>query len=105
MVNKTFAITPAGYGKLPIGQFRRRKAPAKTIISPPYLTLIRCLKLKNPPILASGILDEAGSAMAEIGKQAGAVVTKSIGLQPREGYGNPAVLLPLSQNFLSLSLP
>ena len=55
-------------------------------------TTIADLNLKNPLILASGILDEAGSTMAEIGKQAGAVVTKSIGREPREGYGNPAVV-------------
>ncbi len=58
------------------------------------------LKLKNPLILASGILDEAGSTMAEVGKQAGAVVTKSIGKEPREGYGNPAVV-PLEHGILN----
>ncbi len=42
-------------------------------------TEIAGIPLKNPLILASGILDEVGSTMAEIGKQAGAIVTKSIG--------------------------
>ncbi len=58
------------------------------------------LRMKNPLILASGILDEVGSTMAEIGKQAGALVTKSIGMEPREGYGNPAVV-PLEHGILN----
>ena len=63
-------------------------------------TEIAGLRMKNPVILASGILDEVGATTAEIGKQAGAVVTKSIGLEPREGYGNPAVV-PLEHGILN----
>ena len=63
-------------------------------------TEIASISMKNPVILASGILDEVGATMAEIGKQAGAVVTKSIGKEPREGYGNPAVL-PLEYGILN----
>ena len=63
-------------------------------------TEISGLRMKNPLILASGILDEVGSTMAEIGKQAGAVVTKSVGTEPREGYGNPAVI-PLEHGILN----
>ena len=63
-------------------------------------TDIAGIVLKNPVILASGILDEVGATMAEIGKQAGAVVTKSIGIEPREGYGNPAVI-PLEHGILN----
>ena len=63
-------------------------------------TEIAGISLKNPLILASGILDEVGSTMAEIGKQTGALVTKSIGTEPREGYGNPAVL-PLEHGILN----
>jgi len=51
------------------------------------------LKLKNPTILASGILGTVGSSlrrMAELG--AGAVVTKSIGTIARVGHKNPSVI-------------
>ncbi len=63
-------------------------------------TEISGLHMKNPLILASGILDEVGSTMAEIGKQAGALVTKSIGNEPRDGYGTPAVI-PLEHGILN----
>ena len=50
------------------------------------------LHLKNPLILASGILDESGETMLRIAKNgAGGIVTKSIGKEPREGYENPVV--------------
>ncbi len=51
------------------------------------------LELPNPTILASGILGYTAdmlSAVAENG--AGAVVTKSVGLEPRLGYANPTVV-------------
>jgi len=44
-------------------------------------------------MLASGIMDEdAGSMQRMIDCGAGAIVTKSIGIQPRTGYPNPTVL-------------
>lgn len=56
-------------------------------------TNIASLKLDNPTILASGLMGEdAGSMKRIIGCGAGAVVTKSIGLKPREGYLNPTVV-------------
>lgn len=56
-------------------------------------TKIASLKLSNPTILASGLMDEdAGSMQRIINCGAGAVVTKSIGLKPREGYPNPTVI-------------
>jgi dihydroorotate dehydrogenase (NAD+) catalytic subunit len=56
-------------------------------------TIISSLRLKNPTLLASGIMDEdAGSMQRMIDSGAGAIVTKSIGMQPREGYANPTVL-------------
>jgi len=56
-------------------------------------TTIGSLRLKNPTILASGIMDEdAGSMLRMVACGAGAVVTKSIGMQPREGYTNPTVI-------------
>ncbi len=51
------------------------------------------IKLRNPTVLASGILDETGGSMARVAKAgAGAVVTKSIGAEPRLGYPNPTVV-------------
>ena len=44
-------------------------------------------------MLASGIMDEdAGSIQRIIDSNAGAIVTKSIGLYPREGYPNPTLI-------------
>jgi len=44
-------------------------------------------------MLASGIMDEdAGSMQRMIHSGAGAIVTKSIGIQAREGYPNPTVI-------------
>ena len=50
------------------------------------------IKLDNPLILASGILDENGYTMARILREgAAAVVTKSIGSDERTGYMPPVV--------------
>jgi len=50
------------------------------------------LKLRNPTMLAAGILGLSGASLREVIKKgAGAVVTKSVGLKPRQGYPNPAV--------------
>ncbi|MFP3872748.1 MAG: dihydroorotate dehydrogenase [Candidatus Natronoplasma sp.] len=48
----------------------------------------------DPPlILASGILDQTSDSMARIIKNGmGGVVTKSIGMEPREGHPNPTVV-------------
>lgn len=51
------------------------------------------LRMSSPVILASGILGETGpSLIRAVRAGAGAVVTKSIGSQPRDGYPNPTVL-------------
>ena len=56
-------------------------------------TKIASLTLKNPTILASGLMDEdAGSMKRIINCGAGAVVTKSIGVKAREGYANPTIV-------------
>ncbi len=53
-------------------------------------TTIKTLHFKNPTMLASGIMDEdAGSMKRVLHSGAAAVVTKSIGLQPRIGHLNP----------------
>ncbi|MFH1100716.1 MAG: dihydroorotate dehydrogenase [Methanobacteriota archaeon] len=60
---------------------------------PDLSTRLTSLHLKNPTILASGILGEdAGSIHRIIKSGAGAIVTKSIGLTAREGYPNPTVV-------------
>ena len=57
--------------------------------------------LRNPTMLASGFLDETGGSMLRVYKAgAGAVVTKSIGPEPRLGYPNPTVV-PLDVGLLN----
>ena len=49
--------------------------------------------LRNPTILASGIMGTTASSLKRIyGEGAGAVTTKSIGPEEREGHKNPTVL-------------
>jgi len=56
-------------------------------------TTLSTLRLKNPTMLASGIMDEdAGSMQRMIHSGAAAIVTKSIGLSPRDGYANPTIV-------------
>ncbi len=51
------------------------------------------LRMKNPTMLASGVLDETGKSMVAVAKAgAGAIVTKSVGREPRPGHGNPCVV-------------
>ncbi len=51
------------------------------------------VKFKNPLILASGILDEQGETMLRVARAgAGGIVTKSIGVDERQGYENPTVV-------------
>lgn len=60
---------------------------------PDITTTIGSLRLKNPTMLASGIMDEdAGSMQRIIDCGAGAIVTKSIGVHARDGYPNPTVV-------------
>ena len=51
------------------------------------------LRLANPTMLASGILGYSAETLKSIVKGgAGAVVTKSVGIKPREGYANPTIV-------------
>ncbi|MEM3788950.1 MAG: dihydroorotate dehydrogenase [Candidatus Bathyarchaeia archaeon] len=51
------------------------------------------LCLKNPTMLASGILGYSAQTLESIvDGGAAAVVTKSVGLKPRKGYANPTVV-------------
>jgi dihydroorotate dehydrogenase (NAD+) catalytic subunit len=50
-------------------------------------------KLANPTVLASGILGYTGDSLQRVVESgAGAVVTKSVGIEPRAGYPNPTVV-------------
>jgi len=51
------------------------------------------LEIKNPTMLAAGILGVSGLTLKRVAEAgAGAVITKSIGPQPREGYPNPTIV-------------
>jgi dihydroorotate dehydrogenase (NAD+) catalytic subunit len=51
------------------------------------------LRLSNPTMLASGILGYTSETLDNFAKGgAAAVVTKSVGLKPRRGYGNPTIV-------------
>ncbi len=60
----------------------------------PDLSVNLCgVRLRNPTVLASGILGLSEDLLIRVGEAgAGAVVTKSCGLQPRVGYPNPVVV-------------
>jgi dihydroorotate dehydrogenase (NAD+) catalytic subunit len=51
------------------------------------------LEMRNPIMLSAGILGMTGKSLRAVWEAgAGAVVTKSIGLKPREGYPGPVVV-------------
>ena len=61
--------------------------------SNPLSTSFAGLQLQNPTMLASGIMGYTAESFERIAKSgAGAVVTKSVGVQPRVGYANPTVV-------------
>ncbi len=64
------------------------------------------LELKNPIILAAGILGTTGASLKRMaGEGAGAVVTKSIGSEAKEGHPNPT-MFKLDCGFLNaMGLP
>jgi dihydroorotate dehydrogenase (NAD+) catalytic subunit len=56
-------------------------------------TRLAGLRLENPTILASGVLGYSSESLNRVAKGgAGAVVTKSIGAEPRTGYPNPTLI-------------
>ena len=64
------------------------------------------LVLPNPTMLASGIMGETGGSLLRAAAAgAGAVVTKSIGSEPRPGYQNPT-LVELDDGYINaMGLP
>ncbi len=64
------------------------------------------LKLDNPTVLASGVLGYTGDMLQAIAEGgAGAVVTKSVGVNPRIGYANPTVVQAESGLINAVGLP
>ena len=64
------------------------------------------IELKNPTILAAGIMGTTGASLVRVAKEgAGAVITKSIGPEPKEGHKNPS-MIDLGYGFLNaMGLP
>lgn len=60
----------------------------------PDISVMLCgVVMENPVMLASGVLGETGpSLLGALEAGAGAVVTKSIGPDPRDGHPNPTVV-------------
>ena len=64
------------------------------------------VKLRNPTVLASGILGVSGKLMARVAENgAGAVTTKSIGPVKREGHNNPTVVAIKNGLYNAVGLP
>jgi len=64
------------------------------------------LKLRNPTALASGILGYTGDSMQLVAESgAGAVVTKSVGVEPNAGYPNPTVVQAKAGLINAMGLP
>jgi dihydroorotate dehydrogenase (NAD+) catalytic subunit len=74
--------------------------------SNPLSTNLAGLALENPTILASGVLGYSGESLNRVAKSgAGAVVTKSIGMEPRVGYANPTVVQAEAGLINAMGLP
>ncbi|MCE5296716.1 MAG: dihydroorotate dehydrogenase [Euryarchaeota archaeon] len=55
-------------------------------------TVLARVVLDNPTMLASGMMGETGASLTKVAAAgAGAVVTKSVGIEPRTGYINPTL--------------
>jgi dihydroorotate dehydrogenase (NAD+) catalytic subunit len=64
------------------------------------------LQLANPTILASGILGYSTESLGRVVKGgAGAVITKSVGVDPRVGYSNPTIVQSEAGLINAMGLP
>ena len=64
------------------------------------------LKLASPIALASGVMGYTGESMQRIAQAgAGAVITKSVGVEPRPGYPNPTVVQANAGLINAMGLP
>lgn len=74
--------------------------------SNPLRVSLAGLDLPNPAVLASGVLGFSAESFNRVAKGgAGAVVTKSIGVEPRVGYPNPTVVQAESGLINAMGLP
>ncbi|HMK95717.1 MAG TPA: dihydroorotate dehydrogenase [Candidatus Limnocylindrales bacterium] len=74
--------------------------------SNPLRTSLAGLELQNPTILASGILGFSAESLNRVAKGgAGAVVSKSIGVEPRAGYPNPTIVQAEAGLINAMGLP
>jgi dihydroorotate dehydrogenase (NAD+) catalytic subunit len=74
--------------------------------SPSLAARVGSLPLRNPLLLASGFLDETASSMLRAWREgAGAVVTKSIGVQARLGHANPTLVAVQGGYLNAMGLP
>ena len=72
----------------------------------PLSTSFAGLQLENPTMLASGILGYSPESLNRVAKAgAGAVVTKSVGVEPRMGYPNPTVVQAEAGLINAMGLP
>ncbi|MGQ9780768.1 MAG: dihydroorotate dehydrogenase [Nitrososphaeria archaeon] len=76
-------------------------------MSPVLKTKLAVLEMDNPLMLASGVLGMTPSTVRRVAScGAGAVVTKSVGLHPRDGYSNPSVYIIESYGLINaMGLP
>ncbi len=78
----------------------------KQLESNPLSISLAGLELENPTILASGILGYSAESLNRVVKGgAGAVVSKSIGIEPRVGYSNPTVVQAEAGLINAMGLP
>lgn len=74
--------------------------------SNPLRVSLAGLDLPNPTILASGVLGFSAESFSRVAKGgAGAVVSKSVGVEPRAGYPNPTVVQAESGLINAMGLP
>jgi dihydroorotate dehydrogenase (NAD+) catalytic subunit len=98
----TFAKSTYLFKRDKLDCFRGENVLGRSLLS----TSLAGLELANPTILASGILGYSAESMLQLVKGgAGAVVTKSVGLEPRMGYANPTVVQAKSGLINAMGLP
>ena len=74
--------------------------------SNPLNVRVASLELRNPTVLASGILGYTAESLQRVVEGgAGAVVTKSVGVSPRMGYANPTVVQASGGLINAMGLP
>ena len=74
--------------------------------SNPLRTNLAGLELQNPTILASGVLGYSAESLNRVARGgAGAVISKSIGVEPRVGYANPTVVQAEAGLINAMGLP